>query len=396
MIPTAHRIQQVEEYYFSKKLAEVRSLDRPDSKIINLGIGSPDLAPSPSTIEALNDTARLPGSHGYQSYKGIPALRQAIASFYAHTYRVTLDPEKHLLPLMGSKEGIMHISLAFLNEGEEVLVPNPGYPTYTSVTTLCGGKIRYYPLKEENDWRLDLDELKQEDLSNVKIMWINYPHMPTGSIATRDELEALVALAKKHQFLIVNDNPYSLILNDHPLSILSIPGATKVALELNSLSKSHNMAGWRIGWLAGDQELVDAVLKVKSNMDSGMFLGLQQAAVEALKSDGEWFKQQNEIYSQRKKKAMAILNLLGCEITTKQSGLFVWARAPHHVVSVEKWIDEILYGARVFITPGFIFGAEGKNYVRISLCADEKVFQEAFDRIERWKQVVKNTQTTAI
>jgi LL-diaminopimelate aminotransferase len=396
MIPTAQRIQQVEEYYFSKKLAEVRSLDRPDSKVINLGIGSPDLAPSASTIEALNNTARLPGSHGYQSYKGIPALRQAIASFYATTYRVTLDPEKHLLPLMGSKEGIMHISLAFLNEGEEVLVPNPGYPTYTSVTTLCGGKIRYYPLKEENGWRLDLDDLKQQDLSKVKIMWINYPHMPTGTVATQGELEALVALAKKHQFLIVNDNPYSLILNDYPLSILSIPGATEVALELNSLSKSHNMAGWRIGWLAGDQELIDAVLKVKSNMDSGMFLGLQQAAVEALKSDGDWFKQQNEIYSTRKERAVAILNLLGCEITTKQSGLFVWARAPQHVVSVEKWIDEILYGARVFITPGFIFGEEGKNYVRISLCADEKIFQEAFNRIEHWKQLTINTQTEAI
>ncbi len=396
MIPTAQRIQQVEEYYFSKKLAEVRSLDRPDSKVINLGIGSPDLAPSASTIEALNNTARLPGSHGYQSYKGIPALRQAIASFYATTYRVTLDPEKHLLPLMGSKEGIMHISLAFLNEGEEVLVPNPGYPTYTSVTTLCGGKIRYYPLKEENGWRLDLDDLKQQDLSKVKIMWINYPHMPTGTVATQGELEALVALARKHQFLIVNDNPYSLILNDYPLSILSIPGATEVALELNSLSKSHNMAGWRIGWLAGDQELIDAVLKVKSNMDSGMFLGLQQAAVEALKSDRDWFKQQNEIYSTRKERAVAILNLLGCEITTRQSGLFVWARAPQHVVSVEKWIDEILYGARVFITPGFIFGAEGKNYVRISLCADERIFQEAFDRIARWKQLTTNTQTVAI
>jgi aspartate/methionine/tyrosine aminotransferase len=396
MIPTAQRIQQVEEYYFSKKLAEVRSLDRPDSKVINLGIGSPDLAPSVSTIEALNNTARLPGSHGYQSYKGIPALRQAIASFYATTYRVTLDPEKHLLPLMGSKEGIMHISLAFLNEGEEVLVPNPGYPTYTSVTTLCGGKIRYYPLKEENGWRLDLDDLKQQDLSKVKIMWINYPHMPTGTVATQGELEALVALARKHQFLIVNDNPYSLILNDYPLSILSIPGATEVALELNSLSKSHNMAGWRIGWLAGDQELIDAVLKVKSNMDSGMFLGLQQAAVEALKSDRDWFKQQNEIYSTRKERAVAILNLLDCEITTKQSGLFVWARAPQHVVSVEKWIDEILYGARVFITPGFIFGTEGKNYVRISLCADERIFQEAFNRIACWKQLTTNTQTVAI
>ena len=384
MIQTAHRIQNVEEYYFSKKLAEVRSIDRPDSKIINLGIGSPDLAPAPATIEALCETAAQPTSHGYQSYKGVPALRQAIVSFYQRVYGVSLNAEADVLPLMGSKEGIMHISLAFLNEGEEVLVPNPGYPTYSSVTQLCGGKIRYYALSEKNKWQLNLDDLRSQDLSRVKIMWVNYPHMPTGTVASREKLTALVALARERNFLLVNDNPYSLILNETPISLLSIPGAHEVALELNSLSKSHNMAGWRVGWVAGQRELIDAVLRVKSNMDSGMFLGLQQAAAEALKSDDAWFARQNSIYRQRKKKAVAILKTLGCEVGEGQSGLFVWARAPRHVANVEKWIDEILYGARVFITPGFIFGDEGKDCVRISLCADEPVFDEARQRVERW------------
>lgn len=384
MIQTAHRIQNVEEYYFSKKLAEVRSIDRPDSKIINLGIGSPDLAPAPATIEALCETAAQPTSHGYQSYKGVPALRQAIVSFYQRVYGVSLNAEADVLPLMGSKEGIMHISLAFLNEGEEVLVPNPGYPTYSSVTQLCGGKIRYYALSEKNKWQLNLDDLRSQDLSRVKIMWVNYPHMPTGTVASREKLTALVALARERNFLLVNDNPYSLILNETPISLLSIAGAHEVALELNSLSKSHNMAGWRVGWVAGQRELIDAVLRVKSNMDSGMFLGLQQAAAEALKSDDAWFARQNSIYRQRKKKAVAILKTLGCEVGEGQSGLFVWARAPRHVANVEKWIDEILYGARVFITPGFIFGDEGKDYVRISLCADEPVFDEARQRVERW------------
>ncbi|MCU0421152.1 MAG: aminotransferase class I/II-fold pyridoxal phosphate-dependent enzyme [Cyclobacteriaceae bacterium] len=395
MIQTAHRIQNVEEYYFSKKLAEVRSLDRPDSKIINLGIGSPDLAPAPATIEALCETAAQPTSHGYQSYKGVPALRQAIVSFYQRVYGVSLNAEADVLPLMGSKEGIMHISLAFLNEGEEVLVPNPGYPTYSSVTQLCGGKIRYYALSEKNKWQLNLDDLRSQDLSRVKIMWVNYPHMPTGTVASREQLTALVALARERNFLLVNDNPYSLILNETPISLLSIPGAHEVALELNSLSKSHNMAGWRVGWVAGQRELIDAVLRVKSNMDSGMFLGLQQAAAEALKSDDAWFARQNSIYRQRKKKAVAILKTLGCEVGEGQSGLFVWARAPRSIANVEKWIDEILYGARVFLTPGFIFGDEGKNYVRISLCADERVFEEAHQRIARWMETVIPNPVTA-
>jgi LL-diaminopimelate aminotransferase len=385
MIQTAKRIQNVEEYYFSKKLAEVRGLDTPELRVINLGIGSPDLAPSADTIEALNVSAKNPAHHGYQNYKGIPQLRQAIADFYSKTYSVALNPETEILPLMGSKEGIMHISMAFVNEGEEVLIPNPGYPTYSSVSNLVGARMVPYEMKEELNWGIDIDALKRKDLSKVKVMWINFPHMPTGRIASREELKELVDLAKKNNFLLVNDNPYSLILNDSPQSILSIEGASDVALELNSLSKSHNMAGWRIGWVAGKKELIDAVLKVKSNMDSGMFLGLQHAAVEALKSGSDWFKSQNEIYRKRQEAAAAILNELGCLFSRKQSGLFMWAKAPEAIADVEKWIDEILYGTKVFITPGFIFGDAGKRFIRISLCATEEKLKEALGRIKNLK-----------
>ena len=382
MIKTANRIANVEEYYFSKKLAEVRSLDRPELRVINLGIGSPDQAPSSSTIEALIKSAQNPANHGYQSYKGIPAFRNAIVDFYKNVYSVSLDAETMILPLMGSKEGIMHISMAFVNEGDEVLVPNPGYPTYSSVTNLVGGTIRHYELKEDSNWGIDVDALRKSDLSKVKIMWVNFPHMPTGRVASDDELKELVDLAREHQFLIVNDNPYSLILNDRPSSILSIEGATEVALELNSLSKSHNMAGWRLGWVAGKKEYIDAVLRVKSNMDSGMFLGLQHAAAEALKNGKEWFAELNELYSKRKKLAQEILDVLGCSYSTEQSGLFVWAKAPNSINDIEKWIDEILYGTKVFITPGFIFGDAGKRYIRISLCSTETVLKEALKRIE--------------
>ncbi len=390
MIATAKRIQQVEEYYFSKKLAEVRALDTPELRVINLGIGSPDLAPGAETIEALNVSAKNPANHGYQNYKGIPQLRQAIADFYSKTYSVTLNPETEILPLMGSKEGIMHISMAFVNEGEEVLIPNPGYPTYSSVSNLVGAKLVPYAMKEELNWGIDIEALKKKDLSNVKVMWINFPHMPTGRIASREELKELVDLARKNNFLLVNDNPYSLILNDSPQSILSIDGANEVALELNSLSKSHNMAGWRIGWVAGKKELIEAVLKVKSNMDSGMFLGLQHAAVEALKSGKEWFQKQNEIYRKRQEAACAILEELGCTFSPKQSGLFVWAKAPDAIADVEKWIDEILYGTKVFITPGFIFGDAGKRFIRISLCATEDKLKEALTRIKNHKSKIPN------
>ncbi|HYG20837.1 MAG TPA: aminotransferase class I/II-fold pyridoxal phosphate-dependent enzyme, partial [Ohtaekwangia sp.] len=307
MIATANRISNVEEYYFSKKLAEVRSLDTPALRVINLGIGSPDQAPSASAIEALVTSAKNPAHHGYQSYKGIPAFRKAIADFYQHTYQVSLDPETMILPLMGSKEGIMHIAMAFVNEGEEVLIPDPGYPTYSSVAKLVGATLRPYHLREELNWGIDVAALKKSDLSKVKLMWINFPHMPTGRTASREELKELVDLARQHEFLIVNDNPYSLILNQEPMSILSIDGAEDVALELNSLSKSHNMAGWRLGWVAGKQAYIDAVLKVKSNMDSGMFLGLQHAATEALKNGAEWFRELNEVYGARKKAAVEIL-----------------------------------------------------------------------------------------
>jgi len=393
-IQTSNRIANVEEYYFSKKLAEVRSLDSPELRVINLGIGSPDLAPSASTINALATTAEQPTSHGYQNYKGIPGLRKAIAEFYTRTYQVNLDTETEILPLMGSKEGIMHIAMAFVNEGDEVLIPNPGYPTYSSVAKLVGANIRTYRMSEELDWGVDIEALKRSDLSKVKIMWVNFPHMPTGRVASQQELKVLVDLARKNNFLIVNDNPYSLILNNSPLSILSIEGADEVALELNSLSKSHNMAGWRVGWVAGRQDYIEAVLRVKSNMDSGMFLGLQQAAVEALKNDNEWFSILNNVYRERREAACEILDALQCTYSSKQSGLFVWAKAPAQVAEVEKWIDEILYETKVFITPGFIFGDAGARYIRISLCATVEKLNEAYDRLLKFTSKEKIAQAT--
>ena len=390
MIKTANRISSVEEYYFSRKLAEVRGLDTPELRVINLGIGSPDQAPSSDAIEALVTSARNPANHGYQNYKGVPALRQGIATFYQKIYGVSLDPESMILPLMGSKEGIMHIAMAFVNEGDEVLIPNPGYPTYSSVASLVGATLRPYTLREDLDWGIDIGALRKSDLSRVKLMWVNFPHMPTGRTASREEMKALVDLAREKQFLIVNDNPYSLILNDNPMSILSIPGADEVALELNSLSKSHNMAGWRIGWVAGNKTYIDAVLKVKSNMDSGMFLGLQHAAIEALKNGEEWFRQLNGMYSERKQAAMRILDTLGCTYSTSQSGLFVWAKAPDAIADVEKWIDEVLYGTKVFITPGFIFGDAGKRYIRISLCCTATMLNEANHRLSAF---IRNKST---
>lgn len=385
MIKTANRIASVEEYYFSRKLAEVRSLDSPELRVINLGIGSPDQAPSVNAIDALITSAKNPANHGYQNYKGIPQFRKAIADFYQNVYHVKLDTETMILPLMGSKEGIMHISMAFVNEGEEVLIPDPGYPTYSSVSKLVGAKLRPYALKEDLGWGIDIDALRSSDLSKVKLMWINFPHMPTGRTASREELKALIDLARQNQFLIINDNPYSMILNDSPMSILSIEGAEGVALELNSLSKSHNMAGWRLGWVAGKKEYIEAVLKVKSNMDSGMFLGLQHAAAEALKNGSEWFTSLNKIYAERKAAAQKILEILGCTYSNKQSGLFVWAKAPDEIADVGKWIDDILYGTKVFITPGFIFGDAGRRYIRISLCCSVQTLNEALERIKAFQ-----------
>lgn len=385
-IKTANRIANVEEYYFSRKLAEVRSLDSPELRVINLGIGSPDQAPSQNVIDALVTSANNPAHHGYQNYKGVPQFRKAIADFYQSTYRVKLDAETMILPLMGSKEGIMHIAMAFVNEGEEVLIPNPGYPTYSSVANLVGAKLRPYDLDEALNWGIDIEALRRSDLSKVKLMWVNFPHMPTGRTASREELQALVDLAREHQFLIVNDNPYSMILNDEPMSILSMEGADEVALELNSLSKSHNMAGWRLGWVAGRKDYIEAILKVKSNMDSGMFLGLQHAATEALQNGKEWFASLNKMYADRKAVAQQILDALNCTYATKQSGLFVWAKAPGHINDVETWIDEILYGTKVFITPGFIFGEAGRRYVRISLCCTAEMLTAALDRIRKFSQ----------
>lgn len=385
MISTAHRINQVEEYYFSRKLAEVRSMDRPGNPVINLGIGSPDLAPSSSTIQALIQSAQVESHHGYQNYKGIPALRSAIATYYQTTYSVPLNAETEVLPLMGSKEGIFHISMAFVNEGDEVLIPDPGYPTYASAARLVGGVIRTYAMKESLQWGIDVDELERQDLSRVKIMWINFPHMPTGRVASVEELSALVGLARRHNFLLVNDNPYSRILNDSPLSVLAIPGAAESTLELNSLSKSHNMAGWRIGWVAGRGEYIDAVLRVKSNLDSGMFLSLQHAAVEALKSGHDWFEKLNAEYKRRRETVLEILRELGCTVEKGQSGLFLWAKAPSTISDVEAWVDEILHGARVFVTPGSVFGVAGRQFVRTSLCASEEKLREALQRIQRWK-----------
>jgi len=384
MIEFGNRIKNVEEYYFSKKLAEVRSIDTPEWRVINLGIGSPDQMPAIDAIDALVVSAKNPANHGYQNYKGIPQLRKAIADFYVGTYGVSLNIESEILPLMGSKEGILHTMMAFVNEGDEVLIPDPGYPTYASVAKLVGAKAVTYEMREERNWQIDIEALRKKDLSEVKIMWVNFPHMPTGIIASREELKELVDLARANSFLIVNDNPYSLILNEHPLSILSIEGADEVALELNSLSKSHNMAGWRIGWVAGNAQYVDAVLRVKSNMDSGMFLGLQHAAVEALKSGKEWFTNLNAMYQKRKDATCRILDVLGCSYSTQQSGLFVWAKAPVGVNDVEKWIDEILYGTHVFITPGFIFGETGRRHIRISLCATEEMLNEARYRIQEF------------
>ena len=385
LIPMSKRAARVEEYYFSRKLAEVRRLDQAGKRIINLGIGSPDLPPSTETIDALTKSAAQPGHHGYQSYKGIPALREAIAGFYQRIYGVTLDPETMLLPLMGSKEGIMHISMAFVNEGDTVLIPDPGYPTYASVAGLVGARIQTYRLDPACEWAIDMDDLRARDLSGVKLMWVNFPHMPTGTQATPQQLEELVALAAERGFLVVNDNPYSLILNDNPASILAVPGGMASALELNSLSKSHNMAGWRIGWVAGRPEYIDAVLRVKSNMDSGMFLGLQHAAIEALKAGPEWFTAQDAVYKGRRREAARILTLLGCRWSEAQSGLFLWAQAPDSEPDVEAWLDRILYGPGVFLTPGMIFGEAGKRYVRISLCSTEEKLREAADRISAWQ-----------
>ncbi|WP_026968514.1 pyridoxal phosphate-dependent aminotransferase [Algoriphagus terrigena] len=377
----ADRINTVEEYYFSAKLREVNQLIADGKPVINLGIGSPDRAPDRSVIDALKSAVEHPQAHGYQSYQGIPELRAAMAELYSREYGVMLNPAKEILPLLGSKEGIMHISMAFLNPGDQVLIPNPGYPTYTSVTRLAQGEPIFYELDLERKGRPKLEALEQLDLSKVKLMWINYPHMPTGAPGSKEILSELVAFAQKHQIVLVNDNPYSHILNPEPLSILEIPGGNEVALELNSLSKTFNMPGWRVGMLCGRADWVEAVLKVKSNMDSGMFLGLQKGAIAALGLGKSWFADQNENYTNRRKLIWKLAEKLGLSYDTKGSGLFVWCRLPDGK-SAEELVDWMLYEKNIFITPGKIFGSQGENYVRFSLCMPEFKILEAINRIK--------------
>jgi LL-diaminopimelate aminotransferase len=377
MIKPASRTSLVQEYYFSRKLAQLDKMRREGADIINLGIGSPDQPPSEETIEALSAEAAKPGSHGYQSYTGTPALRKAFADWYERYFKVTLNPDNEILPLIGSKEGIMHISMAYAESGDEVLVPDPGYPTYTSVTNLTGGMIRNYDLTPQNGWEPDLHALENTDLSRVKIMWVNYPHMPTGTKGSYSLFERLVRFSTDNGILLVNDNPYSFILNNDYHSILEVSGTAGNVLELNSLSKSHNMAGWRVGMVAGNSELISNVLKVKSNMDSGMFLGLQAAAVKALGNPDSWYEKVNEVYRRRRKIVEEIMDILQCSYDPSQTGLFMWGRIPADVESCEVFIENILQKKHVFITPGFIFGKNGERYLRISLCATEKRLEEA-------------------
>lgn len=389
----AKRLQHTEEYYFSRKLREIDEMNKAGANVINLGIGSPDLPPHPSVIAALNEHAAKPNTHAYQGYKGIPALRQAIANWYGRFYNVPLNPDTEVLPLIGSKEGIMHICMTFLQEGDEALIPDPGYPTYRSAVQLSGATPVTYALEDANNWQPDLAALEARDLSKVKLMWVNYPHMPTGTQAKENTFTALVAFAKKHNILLCHDNPYSFILNDKPASLMATPGAMDVALELNSLSKSGNMAGWRVGMLVGKAEILNEVLRFKSNMDSGMFQPVQMAAVAALELGPEWYAELNTIYSGRRKKVFELLNLLGASFDPAQVGMFVWAKIPAGYKDGFAVSDEVLQQARVFITPGGIFGTNGNGYIRVSLCRDEQVFAEA---IERVKQTIREPQTAKI
>ena len=378
-ITPANRVGSVQEYYFSKKLKEVAEMNAAGKNVINLGVGSPDLPPSEQTIETLCEHARKANEHGYQPYVGIPELRKGFADWYKTWYDVDLDPKTEIQPLIGSKEGILHISLAFLNPGDGVLVPNPGYPTYSSVSKLVEARLIPYELKEELGWQPDFEELEKMDLSNVKLMWTNYPNMPTGANASVELYEKLVAFGRKHGIIICNDNPYSFILNEHPLSILSIPGAKEICIEMNSMSKAHNMPGWRMAMLASNAQLI---LKVKSNIDSGQFKPMQYAAVEALSAKKEWYDNMNRVYRSRRDLAGQIMRTLGCEYDENQVGMFLWGRIPDSAESGEAIANKVLYEANVFLTPGFIFGSRGERYIRISLCCKNETLEEALKRIE--------------
>ena len=380
-IQPAQRLDSVSEYYFSRKLKEVAAMNAAGMQVISLGVGSPDMPPSEETVETLCTEAHNPDGHGYQPYVGIPELREAFSRFYKRWYGVELDPKSEIQPLIGSKEGILHVTLAFVNPGEQVLVPNPGYPTYTSLSRLLGAEVVHYDLKEENGWMPDFDALERMDLSRVKLMWTNYPNMPTGANATPELYERLVDFARRKGIVIVNDNPYSFILNDHPLSILSVDGAKDCCIEFNSMSKSHNMPGWRIGMIAANPTFISWILKVKSNIDSGMYRAMQLAAVKALDAEADWYEGNNANYSARRKTAGAIMDALGCTYDKNQVGMFLWGRIPDHYTDVEELTERVLHEARVFIVPGFIFGSNGSRYIRISLCAKNDKLEEALKRI---------------
>ena len=377
----ANRLNNIQEYYFSHKMREIQSMLDSGKPVINLGIGNPDLSPPTSVIEALKNASSDTSKHGYQPYKGLPEFREAITNFYAEQYQVNLDSENEILPLAGAKEGIMHISIAYLNAGDAVLIPNPGYASYATVTKMLGATPLFYDLVAKNNWQPNLDELENQDLSKVKIMWVNYPNMPTGSSGSVTLFEKLLTFAKKHDILLVNDNPYSFILNENPMSILSVAGAKEVALELNSLSKTFNMAGWRIGMLSGAKTHIDNVLKVKSNMDSGMFYGFQKAAITALQLGNGWFKNLNNTYTKRRRLVWKIADKLGLIYETNVSGFFVWAKLPTGENSIEV-SDEILQKHHIFITPGSIFGTNGEAYLRFSLCVNEEKLLNILERIE--------------
>lgn len=381
-IDVAKRLQHTEEYYFSKKLREIDELNKQGARVINLGIGSPDLPPHPEVIATLNTNARLPHVHGYQSYRGAPSFRQAVADWYQRYYYATFNPNTEILPLIGSKEGIVHICMTYLQEGDKALIPNPGYPAYAAAVRLSGAEALAYNLTADTNWLIDFDELRKQDLSQVKLMWINYPHMPTGTSASDAFYHELIKFAKEYNILICHDNPYSFILTDIPRSIMTVDGAKDVAIELNSLSKSSNMAGWRVGVLVGSEERINQVLRFKSNMDSGMFLPVQLAAAKALQLESSWYQDLNNIYSHRRHKVYEIMNLLGCTYQEDQVGLFVWAKIADAYSDGYALSDIVLEKARVFITPGGIFGDNGNQYIRISLCATVDVLEESIQRIK--------------
>ena len=387
-IQPADRLSLVQEYYFSRKLKEVAKLNAEGRDIISLAIGSPDMPPSEKTIERLCEVARQPDAHGYQPTMGTPELRQAMASFYKKWYGVDINPSNEVLPLIGSKEGILHVTLAFVNPGDAVLVPNPGYPTYTSLSKLLGARIINYNLREDNGWQPDFEELERIDLTGVKLMWTNYPNMPTGGNARMETYERLVDFARRHNIVVVNDNPYSFILNQKPLSLLQVPGAKECCIEFNSMSKSHNMPGWRVGLCATNATFISWILKVKSNIDSGTFRGLQLAAAEAYDNSEEWHQEANiATYSRRRAIAEKIMDTLGCRYDPNQVGMFLWGKIPDSCPNVEQLTERVLHEARVFITPGFIFGSNGARYIRISLCAKEDKIQEALKRIKETIQL---------